>query len=38
MFNDFIKIVSRSQHQLLQDAAGVLVLFATLIGTLSLAG
>lgn len=38
MFSEFFAIFSRSRHELVKDAAGVAVLFATLIGTLSLAG
>jgi hypothetical protein len=38
MFFEFFAIFSRSHRELVKDAAGVAVLFATLIGTLSLAG
>lgn len=38
MFSEFFALLSRSRTDLIKDAAGVAVLFATLIGTLSLAG
>ena len=38
MLSEFFAIISRSRRDLLQDAGGVALLFAALVGTLSLAG